>query len=135
GDCRLEHRRPQRAQPARHDAQDLAAEACRNGEPAPTAADLIALLVALLVALFADRARIARRPAARLDAGDEVGDRLVEQRRLLLVHHMAGLGQHHQARRRDPLLEMTFGSRQGSSSSPTTSSVGTLIVLILASTA
>src|SRR3954452_6557530 len=32
------------------------------------------------------RPRIARRPAASLDAGDEVGNRLVEQRRLLLVH-------------------------------------------------
>src|SRR4249919_2018874 len=57
------------------------------------------------VATIPYRPRIARRPAAGLDAGDKVGDRLVEQPWLLLVHHVAGLGEHHQAGRRDPLLE------------------------------
>src|SRR6188768_3714795 len=43
------------------------------------------------------RPRIARLPAAGLDAGDEVGDRLVEQRRLLLVHHVTCPWHHHEA--------------------------------------
>jgi hypothetical protein len=52
-----------------------------------------------------DRARIARRQAAGLDAGDEIGHYLIEQPRLLLVHHMAGLREHHQPGRQDALLE------------------------------
>src|SRR5690242_2910791 len=51
------------------------------------------------------RPRIARRPAAGLDAGDEICHRVVEQRRLLLVHYVAGLGHHQEARSRDPLFE------------------------------
>ena len=47
--------------------------------------------------LFPNSALVARRPATGLDARDEVGHRFVEQRRLFLVHHVAGLGKHHQA--------------------------------------
>src|SRR5688572_17990053 len=52
-----------------------------------------------------DRTRVALRPAAGLDASDEVGHRLIEQRRLLLIHHVTGLGKHHQTGGDDALLE------------------------------
>src|SRR5437899_2327194 len=51
-------------------------------------------------ARFADRARITRQPAASLGQRDEAFDRLVEQRGLLEIEHVAGFRKHQKARGR-----------------------------------
>src|SRR5581483_4350934 len=55
--------------------------------------------------LLAHRARVARRPAAGLGLRQERRHRLVKQRRLLEIEHVAGLGEHREPRARHVLLE------------------------------